>query len=389
MTGMMAFGNDVLWPRLKAGIVDTRLSLRKDDSSEATGRRFTDHDSKAVPQSSTSSAGREPVKRVAEKGIEQEPEPVQDVRFDGRVAIITGAGHGLGRMYALELARRGAKVVVNDLGGSTDGTGESHSAADAVVAEVLAAGGEAVASYDSVTTVQGGERIVQTAIEHFGKLDILINNAGIIRDRGFVKMIPEDWEAVLAVHLQGAYNVTRPAFTAMRQNGYGRIVMVTSSAGLFGNAGQTNYCTAKMGLVGLMNALKLEGEKYNIKVNAVAPTAVTRLSEDFVPSDFVDKLRPDYVAPLVAYLVSDQCNDTGLIMNAGMGLYGRTAVVSSPGIRIADDDNVPMVEDIQRKWSQIKSLEGAQEHVSLSAANMAMMIPVPDPRRSTRGEKHS
>ncbi|MDY7078597.1 MAG: SDR family NAD(P)-dependent oxidoreductase, partial [Chloroflexota bacterium] len=190
-----------------------------------------------------------------------------DILFDDRVAIVTGAGGGLGRVYALELAKRGAKVVVNDLGGARDGAGSgSTRPADAVVQEILDAGGEAVANYDSVATPEGGESIVQTALEHFGRVDILINNAGILRDKSFAKMTAEMWDGVLAVHLQGAYNVTAPAFRAMRENGYGRVVMTTSAAGLFGNFGQANYGTAKMGLVGLMNTLKLEGEKYDIKV---------------------------------------------------------------------------------------------------------------------------
>jgi len=186
------------------------------------------------------------------------------IRFEGRVAIVTGAGAGLGRVYALELAKRGAKVVVNDFGGARDGTGGSKAAADKVVEEIKALGGEAVASYESVATPEGGEAIVRKAVESFGRVDILINNAGILRDRTLVKMEPETWDAVLDVHLKGAYNVTRPAFVKMREQGYGRIVMTTSAAGLYGNFGQTNYSAAKMGLVGMMNTLKLEGERHGL-----------------------------------------------------------------------------------------------------------------------------
>jgi NAD(P)-dependent dehydrogenase (short-subunit alcohol dehydrogenase family)/acyl dehydratase/putative sterol carrier protein len=295
------------------------------------------------------------------------------IRFDGRVAIVTGAGGGLGRVYALELAKRGAKVVVNDLGGARDGTGASTSPADAVVQEIVAAGGDAVANYDSVATVEGGENIVKTALEHFGRVDILINNAGILRDKSFVNMTPEMWGPVLAVHLQGAYNVTRPAFLAMRGQGYGRIVMTTSAAGLYGNFGQTNYGAAKMGIVGLMNTLKLEGEKYNIKVNAVAPIATTRLTQDVFPSDLQEKLKPEFVAPLVLYLCSEQCPVSGGIYNAGMGYYGRAAMVSGPGMWVGSEGEIPTPEAVAVRWKEILSLDGAQEYPNANAALMAML----------------
>ena len=204
---------------------------------------------------------------------------MSEIRFDGRVAVITGAGGGLGKTYALELARRGASVVVNDLGGSSDGRGGSSSMADATVKEIIEAGGKAVANYDSVATPEGGKAIIQTALDNFGKVDILVNNAGILRDKSFLKLEPKDLEAVLDVHLKGAFFVTQPAFASMKENGYGRIVMASSGAGIFGNFGQTNYGAAKMGLVGLMNVLSVEGAKYNIKVNTIAPVAKTRLTE--------------------------------------------------------------------------------------------------------------
>jgi len=298
----------------------------------------------------------------------------QSVRFDGRVAIVTGAGGGLGRVYALELAKRGAKVVVNDLGGARDGTGTgSARPADAVVQEIVAAGGEAIANYDSVATLEGGETIVQTALDSFGRVDILVNNAGILRDKSFAKMTPELWEGVLAVHLQGAYNVTAPAFRAMREQGYGRVVMTTSAAGLFGNFGQANYSTAKMGLIGLMNTLKLEGEKYNIKVNTVAPLAATRLTEDVMPPDLLEKLKPEFVAPLVLYLCAEQCPVTGRVYNAGMGYYGRAGVVSGPGAWLGSDDDIPTPETIAAQWEEVTSLNGAQEYFDANAALMDML----------------
>ena len=322
---------------------------------------------------------REEVERRARGGI----------RFDRRVAVVTGAGGGLGRAYALELAQRGAKVVVNDFGGARDGTGEgSTSPADAVVQEIVAAGGQAVANYDSVATLEGGERIVKTALDHFGRLDVLINNAGILLDKSFAKMTPEMWDRVLAVHLQGAYNVTHPAFLAMRENGYGRIVLTTSAAGLFGNFGQANYSAAKLGLVGLMNTLKLEGEKYNVKVNTVAPIATTRLTQDIFPPDLLERLKPEFLAPLVVYLCSEQCPVTGRVYNAGMGYYGRAAVVSGPGTWLGEEGQAPAPEDIAAHWQAVVSLEGAQEYANLHAAVTAMLTP-PSPQSKRQGDKET
>jgi len=297
------------------------------------------------------------------------------IRFDDRVAIVTGAGGGLGRAYALELAKRGAKVVVNDLGGARDGTGKgSARPADAVVQEIIAAGGEAVANYDSVATVEGGAAIVQTALDNFGQVDILINNAGILRDKSFAKMTPELWEGVLAVHLQGAYNVTAPAFRAMREQGYGRVVMTTSAAGLFGNFGQANYSAAKMGLVGMMNTLKLEGARYNIKVNTVAPLAATRLTEDVMPPDMLKKLEPGFVAPVVLYLCSEQCAASGMVVNAGGGFFSRAAVASAPVVQAGDGQQTPTVEEIHRHWAEIDSMEGSRQYQDANAMLMDMLV---------------
>jgi len=279
------------------------------------------------------------------------------VDFAGRVAIVTGAGAGLGRIHALELAKRGAKVVVNDLGGARDGTGEGAAAADKVVEEIKALGGEAAANYDSVATVAGGENIVKTAVDTFGKVDILINNAGILRDKTFVKTDEEDWDIVLAVHLRGAYCVTRPAFTKMRENGYGRIVMTTSGAGLFGNFGQANYAAAKTGLVGLANVLKLEGAKQNIKVNILAPMAATRMTEDILPPEMLKKLIPDHVTPVVLYMCSDQCTDTGVIINAGLGYFSRSAILTGPGATLGKGDTPPTPEEVLENWDKIMSLD--------------------------------
>jgi len=307
------------------------------------------------------------------------------IRFDGRVAIVTGAGAGLGRVYALELANRGASVVVNDLGGAQDGSGDgSRSPAEQVVEEIKASGGEAVANYDSVATPEGGKAIVDTAIKAFGRLDIVVNNAGILRDKTLVKMEPENWDVVMGVHLKGAYNVTRPAFVKMRENRYGRIVFTTSAAGLYGNFGQTNYSAAKMGLVGFMNTLKLEGDKHNIKVNTVAPIAGTRLTEDVLPPDLFEKLTPEFVAPLVLYLCSDKCEENGMTFNAGMGYFNRVAIATGPGTVIGDGTKAPTLEEIHKNWDAINDLSGPQEFDSAVAA-FGPMLDAFSPKKKDKG----
>ncbi|SHI76859.1 NAD(P)-dependent dehydrogenase, short-chain alcohol dehydrogenase family [Desulfatibacillum alkenivorans DSM 16219] len=305
---------------------------------------------------------------VIDQGIFEYGDVVEEqIRYDGRVAVITGAGAGLGKAYALELAKRGAKVVINDLGGSRDGTGASSSAADAVVDEIKAAGGEAVANYDNVATPEGGANVVKTAMDAFGRVDILINNAGILRDKSFLKMEPENWNAVLNVHLNGAYNVTKAAFPIMKQNGFGRIVMTTSAAGLYGNFGQTNYSAAKMALVGFMNTLKLEGNKYNVKVNTVAPLAASRLTEDIMPEEIFNKAKPEYVVPMTLYLCTDECDVTGRIYNVGMGFFNRAAVVTGPGAVLGQGDDIPTCDDVKAAMPKIGSLKDGKEYFELNA----------------------
>ena len=280
-----------------------------------------------------------------------------NIDFSGRVAIVTGAGAGLGRSYALELAKRGAKVVINDLGGTRDGAGSSDAAANKVVDEIKALGGQAVPNYDNVATVAGGANIVKTAVDAFGKVDILINNAGILRDKSFTKMEEENWDGVMNVHLKGAYCVSRPAFEVMRANNYGRIIMTTSGAGLFGNFGQSNYASAKMGLIGLTNVLKLEGAKYNVKTNVIVPVAASRLTEDVLPPEFFEKMKPDYIAPAVLYMCSEECQDSGMIINATLGYFSRTAILTGPGAILSKDGKVPSPEEVRDSWSTITSLE--------------------------------
>jgi NAD(P)-dependent dehydrogenase (short-subunit alcohol dehydrogenase family) len=267
-----------------------------------------------------------------------------DIRYDGRVAVITGAGGGLGGAYALYLAERGAKVVVNDLGGSTDGQGNDTRAADEVVAEIRSAGGEAAASYDSVATAAGGEQIIQAAMDSFGRVDIVINNAGILRDASIPKMPAESFDALIDVHLKGAFYVTQPAFRYMKENAYGRVVYTASAAGLFGNFGQANYAAAKMGLVGLSSVTAIEGAKYNIRSNVITPIARTRLTEDLMGS-LGDMFAPGYIVPMVAYLVSEECEHSHEIFNIGAGRYSRIFIASAPGWN-APEGATPSVEDI-------------------------------------------
>lgn len=279
---------------------------------------------------------------------------MSDIRFDDRVAVITGAGGGLGKTYALMLAARGAKVVVNDLGGQPDGTGQSTSMADETVKEITEAGGTAVANYDSVATPEGGEAVIQAALDHFGSADIVINNAGILRDKTFAKLEPKDLEAVLDVHLKGSFFVSQPAFRAMKERGYGRLLFAASAAGIFGNFGQSNYGAAKMGLVGLSNVLAVEGAKYNIKSNVIAPVAKTRMTESLL-GPMADALAPEYVTPLAAYLVSEQCELTHEIFSVGGGRYARIFVGLAPGWFTRD---TPSPEDVRDHMGEIRETEG-------------------------------
>ena len=281
------------------------------------------------------------------------------ISFEGQVALVTGAGNGLGRAYALDLAKRGAKVVVNDLGGDPHGQGENASAAQKVVDEIKAAGGEAAANHDSVSSYDGGFNMVKTAIDSFGRLDVVICNAGILRDTAFHNMSEDDWDKVFAVHIKGSFTVLRAAWPVFRQQSYGRVVLTTSSSGIYGQFGQANYGSAKTAMLGLMNVLKQEGVKYNVNVNTIAPVAGTRLTQSVMPQEMVDKLVPEMVVPAVTYLVSKECADSGLIIEAGAGNFNRAAIVKGPGIRPGMDD-LKSAEWCQENWPAITSLEGAE-----------------------------
>jgi NAD(P)-dependent dehydrogenase (short-subunit alcohol dehydrogenase family) len=277
-----------------------------------------------------------------------------ELRFDGRVAVVTGAGQGLGRQHALELAARGAKVVVNDLGGGLDGSGSSTGPAATVVEEITKNGGEAVANTDNVATPEGAQAIVQAALDAFGRVDIVVNNAGILRDKSFKNMAPEEFDQVIAVHLRGSFLVTHAAWPHLREQAYGRVVMTTSPAGLFGNFGQANYSSAKMGLVGLTKTLAAEGAKYNIKVNAIAPIAWTRMTEELFPPDYKDKLSVELVTPVVAWLAHESNENSGETYSVGGGRVARVFVAEGPGFT---QQGGLSAEDVRDNWQQINEIE--------------------------------
>lgn len=277
------------------------------------------------------------------------------IRFDNRVAIVTGAGGGLGRAHALALAARGAKVVVNDFGGALDGTGGAATPAEKVVAEIKAAGGDAIANAASVTDFAAVEKMVAEAWAKWGRVDILVCNAGILRDKTFAKMELDDFKAVLDVHLMGAVNCCKAVWEIMRQQNYGRIVLTSSSSGLFGNFGQTNYAAAKMGLVGFMNALGLEGAKYNIHVNCLAPTAATRMTDTLMPPEVLAAMKPEAVSPAVLAMVHDGAPNRAII-NAGANSFERTYVALTKGVNIPLGPDSP--EQVVARWDEISNRAG-------------------------------
>ncbi|MEZ5270823.1 MAG: SDR family oxidoreductase [Ilumatobacteraceae bacterium] len=273
--------------------------------------------------------------------------------YDGKVVIITGAGGGLGRQHALLMASRGALVVINDLGGAVDGSGSDKGAAERVVDEIKALGGEAVADTNSVATPEGGKAIVQTALDAYGTVDVVINNAGILRDKAFHNMEPDLMNPVFDVHLKGAFHVTQPAWVVMREKGYGRIVSTSSAAGIFGNFGQTNYGAAKMGLVGFTRVLAVEGAKYNIKANAIAPLALTRMTETIMGA-LGDKLDPGLVSPLVAFLAHEDCPVSGEVFSVGGGRVAQVFLGETKGYFKADLG----LEDVRDNWGTITDQAG-------------------------------
>ncbi|MBB10986.1 MAG: 3-oxoacyl-ACP reductase [Alcanivorax sp.] len=280
------------------------------------------------------------------------------IRFDNQVAIVTGAGNGLGKSHALELARLGAKVLVNDFGGARDGSGGSTEAAKQVVAEIQAAGGEAIANGADVSSPEQVDAMVKQAMDTWGRIDVLINNAGILRDKSFVKMTQDDWDKVIAVHLTGSEICTRAVWPIMREQGYGRIVMTTSTSGLYGNFGQANYGAAKMAVAGLMNTLCIEGEKYDIKVNCIAPTAATRMTEDLMPPEVLAMLEPKEITPAVLFLCSNKA-PTHRIVLAGAGCYAMVRLMESEGVYL--DESERNVDGVAAHFEQIGNMDNARE----------------------------
>lgn len=280
------------------------------------------------------------------------------IRFDDQVVIVTGSGNGLGKSHALEFARRGAKVVVNDLGGARDGVGRSADAAEAVVAEIENLGGEAIANGANVADFTQVKAMVDEAIAKWGRVDVLVNNAGILRDKTFAKMELADFQMVMDVHVMGSVNCTKAVWEHMRERQYGRIVMTTSSTGLYGNFGQTNYGAAKLALVGFMNTLCLEGQKYGIKVNSLAPIAATRMTEDLMPEQLLQLLQPEAVTPAVIFMCSDDAPNRQIIV-AGAGGFARVTLQETAGIFLEPDER--SAENVARRWGEISALEGMRE----------------------------
>lgn len=287
-------------------------------------------------------------------------------RFDDKVAIVTGAGGGLGRCHALELARRGCKVVVNDLGGAVDGTGGSSEAAAQVVAEIEAGGGEAVANGGSVSDRAGAQSMVDAAVQRWGRVDVLINNAGVLRDKSFHKMELDDFQFVLDVHLMGSVNVTRAVWPLMREQNYGRIVVTSSPSGLYGNFGQANYGSAKLGLVGLMNTLKIEGARYNIRTNCIAPVAATRMTENLMPKEALANLGPELVTPAVIYLCTEDAPN-GVVVQAQGGKFSVACIVENAGVELG---TTATAEDIGANFERIADLTGAKPRGNLDLGAM-------------------
>ena len=282
-------------------------------------------------------------------------------RFDGKVAIVTGAGGGLGRCHALELARRGCKLVVNDLGGAVDGTGGGSEAAAKVVAEIEAAGGEAIANGGSVSDRAGAQSMVEAAVQRWGRVDVLINNAGVLRDKSFHKMELDDFQFVLDVHLMGSVNVTRAVWPIMREQNYGRILVTSSPSGLYGNFGQANYGAAKLGLVGLMNTLKIEGARYNIRTNTIAPVAATRMTENLMPKEALANLAPELVTPAAVYLCTEDAPN-GVVLQAQGGKFSVACIVENAGMELGA---AATAEDIGANFERIADLTGAKPRGNL------------------------
>ena len=281
------------------------------------------------------------------------------IKFDDKVVIVTGAGGGLGKSHALEFARRGAKVVVNDLGGSVDGSGGASDAANAVVEEIKAEGGEAIANGASVADQSGVQNMIDEVMTKWGRIDVLVNNAGILRDKSFHKISLEEFNAVMDVHFQGSVYTSHAVYPIMREQNFGRIIFTTSSGGLSGNFGQANYGAAKMAMIGLMNCLKIEGQKYNVHSSAVAPVALSRMTENLFPEGIGERFLPEYVTPAVIYLASDDAPN-GTIIGAGAGVFTQFRIFETMGLALGTGDDMTP-ENIAAGWSSVADMDDARE----------------------------
>ena len=281
------------------------------------------------------------------------------IKFDNKVVIVTGAGGGLGKSHALEFARRGAKVVVNDLGGSVDGSGGASDAANAVVEVIKAEGGEAIANGASVADQSGVQNMIDEVMSKWGRIDVLVNNAGILRDKSFHKISLEEFNAVMDVHFQGSVYTSHAVYPIMREQNFGRIIFTTSSGGLSGNFGQANYGAAKMAMIGLMNCLKIEGQKYNVHSSAVAPVALSRMTENLFPEGIGERFLPEYVTPAVIYLASDDAPN-GAIIGAGAGVFTQFRIFETMGLALGTGDDMTP-ENIAAGWSSVADMDDARE----------------------------
>ncbi|XP_072288805.1 peroxisomal multifunctional enzyme type 2 [Eucyclogobius newberryi] len=290
--------------------------------------------------------------------------------FEGRVVLVTGAGGGLGKAYALAFAERGASVIVNDLGGDIKGGGKSSAAADKVVEEIKAKGGKAVANYESV---EDGEKLIQTALDAFGRIDVVVNNAGILRDRSFARTSDTDWDLIHRVHLRGSFLVTRAAWTHMKNQKFGRIIMTTSAAGIYGNFGQANYSAAKLGMLGLANTLAIEGAKYNVHCNTIAPVAGSRLTETVMPPDLLENLKSEYVAPLVLWLCHEDCHDNGSLFEVGAGWVGKLRWERTKGATVRHKTHHMSPEDVRDQWDKINDFTNADKISSIGESLQSLV----------------
>jgi|TARA_B110000114_G_scaffold112793_1_gene118389 NAD(P)-dependent dehydrogenase (short-subunit alcohol dehydrogenase family) len=281
------------------------------------------------------------------------------ISFENKVVIVTGSGGGLGRCHALQFAQRGAKLVINDLGGAVDGSGGSSEAADKVVQEIKDMGGEAISNGSSVTDKEGVQKLVDDAMNAYGRIDVLVNNAGVLRDKSFAKVTLDDFEFVVDVHLMGSVYCSKAVWPIMVEQQYGRIIMTSSSSGVFGNFGQANYGSAKLGVVGLMNTLRIEGQKNNIKVNSLIPVAATRMTENLgMPEEVLKQLKPESVSPAVLFMASEDA-PTGIMLSAGAGVFAKVEIAQAPGVGFAGDDINP--DSIAEHWSEISDMASAKQ----------------------------